>query len=208
MAFDIFVSEKVDVAIFETGIGGEYDATNIIPAPAVTGITSLGLDHLRTLRVPPLDRPSYLTSIIGDHFGDEATPEEIAWHKGGIFKKDIPAFSVPQGDAFAVVLKRRAQDKGTSLKFVQPQDHHMPFTKVQTLNASLAIQLATTVLKKLENTPNHLSVIKVLERAQWPGRCHLIERGSERWLLDGAHTPESLNVCAEWSSTVFQRLGS
>lgn len=37
-----------------------------------------------------------------------------------------------------------------------------------------------------------------LESARWPGRCQLVEIGSERWHLDGAHTVESLGVCGEW----------
>jgi folylpolyglutamate synthase len=55
----------VDTAILEVGIGGEYDSTNAVPKPVVTGITSLGLDH---------------TIILGD------TLDKIAWQKGGIYK--------------------------------------------------------------------------------------------------------------------------
>ena len=65
MAFHVFMKEKVDVAIMEVGIGGEYDSTNIIEKPIVCGVASLGIDH---------------QMILGD------TIEEIAWHKGGIFK--------------------------------------------------------------------------------------------------------------------------
>ncbi len=56
---------QVDVAIMETGIGGEYDSTNIIERPIVCGVSSLGIDHQISL-------------------GD--TIESISWHKGGIFK--------------------------------------------------------------------------------------------------------------------------
>ena len=53
------------MAILEVGIGGEYDSTNIIPQPLVTGVTSLGLDHVLVLG---------------------KTLPEIAWQKGGIYK--------------------------------------------------------------------------------------------------------------------------
>lgn len=45
MAIHAFLEEGVDVAVLEVGIGGEYDCTNVIPSPAVCGVSSLGLDH-------------------------------------------------------------------------------------------------------------------------------------------------------------------
>ena len=65
MALFVFVREKVDVAILEVGIGGQYDSTNVVRTPRVCGITSLDLDH---------------TSILGN------TLEAIAWQKAGIFQ--------------------------------------------------------------------------------------------------------------------------
>nr|KAG5700455.1 hypothetical protein BaRGS_013942 [Batillaria attramentaria] len=65
MAFYVFVREKVDVALLEVGIGGEYDSTNVVRKPIVCGISSLDLDH---------------TNLLGH------TLEDIAWHKSGIFK--------------------------------------------------------------------------------------------------------------------------
>lgn len=61
----MFLQKKVDAVILEVGIGGQYDATNIIEDPVVCGITSLGLDH---------------TDVLGD------TIDKIAWHKAGIIK--------------------------------------------------------------------------------------------------------------------------
>jgi folylpolyglutamate synthase len=55
----------VDATILEVGIGGTYDTTNIVPRPVVTGVTSLGLDHIY---------------ILGK------TLKDIANQKGGIFK--------------------------------------------------------------------------------------------------------------------------
>ena len=63
-----FVREKVDVAIVEVGIGGQYDYTNILRGPIACGISSLGLDHC---------------AILGN------TIEEIAWQKAGIIKVRI-----------------------------------------------------------------------------------------------------------------------
>ena len=60
LAINVFCVQKVDVAIMEVGIGGEYDTTNVIRRPKICGITSLGIDH---------------TKLLGDAI------EDIAWHK-------------------------------------------------------------------------------------------------------------------------------
>lgn len=60
---------QVDATILEVGVGGRYDSTNIVPAPIVTGITALGLDH---------------TTVLGK------TLPEIAWQKAGIYKVNKP----------------------------------------------------------------------------------------------------------------------
>ena len=65
MAFHVFLDKKVDATILEVGIGGTYDSTNIVPDPIVTGITSLGIDHIK---------------VLGN------TIQDIAWQKSGIFK--------------------------------------------------------------------------------------------------------------------------
>ncbi|NXV85363.1 FOLC protein, partial [Calonectris borealis] len=93
MAFHVFLQEKVDLAVVEVGIGGAYDCTNIIRAPVVCGVSSLGIDH---------------TSILGD------TMEKIAWQKGGIFKPGVPAFTVVQPERPLEVLRDRAQERDVS----------------------------------------------------------------------------------------------
>jgi folylpolyglutamate synthase len=65
LAFHVFLQEEMDVMILEVGVGGEYDATNVVEQPVVCGITPLGFDHM---------------SILGE------TIESIAWHKAGIIK--------------------------------------------------------------------------------------------------------------------------
>ena len=49
MALYVFLAEEVDVAVLEVGCGGEYDSTNVVPAPVVCGVASLALDHTRKL---------------------------------------------------------------------------------------------------------------------------------------------------------------
>ncbi|XP_020401320.1 folylpolyglutamate synthase [Zea mays] len=49
LAFKIFYAEQVDVAVLEVGLGGKFDATNVVKAPVVCGISSLGYDHMEIL---------------------------------------------------------------------------------------------------------------------------------------------------------------
>ena len=83
MALHSYMQEKVGSAVLECGIGGEYDSTNILIKPSATGVTSLGIDH---------------TAMLGD------TIESIAWHKAGVFKEGVPAFTAPQPEAALKVL--------------------------------------------------------------------------------------------------------
>lgn len=98
MSFHVFIKEKVDTAIYEVGIGGACDSTNVIEVPAVTGITRVGIDHVK---------------VLGD------TIDKIAWHKAGIFIANCPAFTVMQVPLASKVLEQRAADKGISLHTVR-----------------------------------------------------------------------------------------
>lgn len=126
-----FIREGIDVAIYECHNGGEYDATNVIQKPVVTGVTTIGKDHVEQLG--PLI-------------------ENIAWHKAGIFKHGSPAFSTFQEPAAATVLQQRANEKNVALQFtsvnpILPHNAAALKPDVQRTNCSLAIALASTFLK-------------------------------------------------------------
>jgi len=90
-----FVEEKVDIAIIETGLGGRYDATNLVK-PIVTAITNISIDHMAQL-------------------GD--TLEQISTEKAGVFKKGVPIISSPQPPAVKTVLRQAASDTECELAF-------------------------------------------------------------------------------------------
>lgn len=136
MAFRVFVHEKVHVAVVEVGIGGEYDCTNVVDQPSVVGITSLGLDHTR---------------LLGN------TIESIAWHKGGIMKFLVPAFSATQPAKAMEVLQKKAVERRCHLYTVPSMQLYDTAAqsvqlgipgRVQLENASLAVQLAHFWIKK------------------------------------------------------------
>lgn len=188
--------EGVDVAIYETHQGGEFDATNVIPKPVVTAITPIDEDHLHQLG------PSL---------------ENVAWHKAGIFKAGASAFSAPQQNAVATVLERRAAEKGVALQFVEvctdlPADAPRPNPEAQLLNFSLAHVISNSFLQ--QRAPHENAVLSMRDIAQgvqafsWPGRFQSIPHGNLTWFLDGAHNKISLEICARWfaQSCSFSKL--
>ena len=190
MAFHTYMSESVDTAVIECGIGGEYDSTNVLVCPTVTGITSLGIDH---------------TAILGN------TIEEIAWHKAGIMKINAPCFTVEQPQSAFEVLQQRADAVPTSLT-IAPQYTPKSGLKLglaapfQYINASLAIAIASAHLRKL--TVGHLAdvsgptlppeFIRGLETTRWPGRCEIRQEQNIAWHIDSAHTIESIELASSW----------
>ena len=181
-----FIREKVDVAIYETHNGGEYDATNLFQKPVATGITTIGMDHIAQLG------PSI---------------ENIAWHKAGIFKNGSPAFSTLQESAASTVLQRRATEKEVTLKFVNidpalSANARTLRSDVQKINSSLALALAGAFLndkapKDSSSLTSH-DILQGVEQFSWPGRFHQIVNGNHQWFLDGAHNELSVQKAAQW----------
>ncbi|KAI1202731.1 tetrahydrofolylpolyglutamate synthase [Nemania serpens] len=188
MSYHVFLQVGVDAAVYETGIGGEYDATNIVDRPVASGISTLGIDHVFAL-------------------GD--TIEKIAWHKAGIMKPGSAAFTIEQFPSAAQVLQERANDKGVLLEVLDVDPrlegvHIRPDALFQKKNASLGIALAEAVLRKLDPDfkPDASTLPKVfvdgLEQVVWRGRCEVKQEGSVLWHIDGAHTVDSLKTATKW----------
>ncbi|RPB00484.1 FolC bifunctional protein [Choiromyces venosus 120613-1] len=190
VAFHTYLRENVDTAIFEVGIGGEHDSTNVIQKPTVVGISSLGIDH---------------TAVLGD------TIEEIAWHKAGIIKSSARTFTVPQEPSALEVIQKRADEKGSKVEVVHihPQIRSREVKLGLTAqfmngNASLAVALAAEHLTLLGMNPGIIDeklperFVKGLAEVVWPGRCQVVKSGAIEWCIDGAHTVESLQVCGKW----------
>ena len=200
LAFHTFMKEGVETAIVECGIGGEYDSTNILPPEAVTvsAITKLGIDHVGML-------------------GNEI--ENIAWHKGGILKKGVPAYVAEQVPEAQAVLENCAVSKGAELTVVG----RLPILSDRAVklglggdfqkdNASLAIAVAMSHLRNMgitEGVPSLKELLtskgrlpprfsKGLETVSWPGRWEVRKEGNIEWLIDGAHTIDSIEATARW----------
>ncbi|XP_062621941.1 folylpolyglutamate synthase, mitochondrial-like isoform X2 [Saccostrea cucullata] len=206
MSLHVFLKEKVDVAILEVGIGGQYDSTNLVRKPVACGVTSLGLDH---------------TSILGD------TVDKIAWHKAGIFKPNVPAVTSPQPDVALNVIKERAKEIGCPLSVAPPlstfESSGQPLSlgiagHMQRQNAAIAIELCKLWIanraKRQKSTEDDgdrqttqwntgdtrlpSSVTEGLKQCRWDGRNQRIKKPGITYYLDGAHTLESVQQCIEW----------
>lgn len=196
MAFHTFLSEGVDAAIIECGIGGEYDTTNIIVNPAIAGITSLGIDHV---------------AMLGN------TIDEIAWHKAGIIKRGTTTYTTPQPEAAMKVLGERAQEREAELHVaaghpeLTPQRVQLGLSgDFQFKNAELAVAVSSTFLNKLgfpdvpsylEGSPLSERFRQGLENVQLGGRCEIKNEKNVSWHIDGGHTLESIEATARWFSS-------
>lgn len=206
LAFHIFIAEKVDCAIVEVGIGGEYDPTNIIEKPVACGITSIHFDH---------------TNILGNSI------ESIAWSKAGIAKKGAPVFTIEQEQKAAIkVIRDRSIEKGCELYICSPLSDDGDFQlgikgPAQGKNSALACQLAICLLQTtfrdkyeklfkpsvksnmlktdLRELPNYF--LDGLTNCSWDGRCQVVRLGRVTFFLDGAHTTESMENCLAWFSS-------
>lgn len=189
VAFHTYMSERVDAAVMECGIGGEYDSTNIITKPVVTGITNLAIDH---------------TGVLGD------TLEEIAWHKSGVMKEGAKSFTVPQKKEALKVLEDRAQEKGVHLEIVpvhpELESDSVPLglsASFQKSNASLAIAIASNFLTQrglpnIKTSPLNDKFKKGLKDVRWSGRCETRHENGLTWCIDGGHTLDSIKLVGKW----------
>jgi folylpolyglutamate synthase len=194
MAFHTYLSEGVDAAVIECGIGGQYDCTNVIPQPKVTVITSLGIDH---------------TAMLGD------TIEQIAWHKGGIAKPGAKGFAAPQPPTAEEVLTKRAEEAGTQLEIVANHSELRPeSSKVslglagdfQYINASVAVASAAEFLRRagvdvpenIMDGPLPAKFKTGLEESRLGGRCETRFEKNVSWYIDGGHTLESIRLAGQW----------
>ncbi len=219
MAFLYFRERGVQWAVIETGMGGRFDATNIL-TPDVTVITSVGHDH---------------KEFLGE------TIEEIAFEKAGIIKKETPIILGPlKGEALRVIMKRAEEmnapvteygkDFSGELKGISPEgvrfDYRfntsekrngdpgvpadgpekqriegirVPLTgKYQMINASLAIrafQVVTGLCPQIREVTN--TVRSGLSKTSWHGRAELLCFDGLPFLFDGAHNPEAASGLAQ-----------
>lgn len=215
-----FKKQQVDYAIFETGMGGRLDATNIVE-PVLTIITSVGLDH---------------TQFLGD------TIEKIATEKAGIIKKDVPIVYFDRKDAATPVIYNYSQKNGADLHIVEKKQYNLLEITEKTIDFSFesgyykygSLQIRKTALYQIENailavkayelllinenrfynsdgitdknlnyslTDTDIDSIRTgLMNMVWRGRMECL---SENVYIDGAHNEEAIEAFCRTIEVLF-----
>ena len=197
IAYDYFASEQVDVAIMEVGMGGLLDSTNVCQ-PILTGITTIGLDHV---------------ALLGD------TLEAIAEQKAGIIKPGVilvtgnivpealavidqiaeakQAPSLFYGDAYQVshhesIVTGEVFDYTSSVRQGRFQTGLLGLHQID--NAGMALTLLDAYCQETgRELPENDLVAQALEETSWPGRLEVVSR-KPLMILDGAHNPHAIKA--------------
>ncbi len=183
MALRYFAEQRCDVVIWETGLGGRLDATNIV-TPLASVITTIDFDHEQWL-------------------GD--TLEKIAFEKAGIIKPGVPIITSAAAGKGWEVIAETARQRGAPLTSVFWEDGNLPpldtihlplLGRHQKLNAALAISTVRTLAREIPVSDE--AIRTGLSTIHWPGRMQLVKTFSgQTILLDGAHNKSGSEVLIE-----------
>jgi dihydrofolate synthase/folylpolyglutamate synthase len=183
MALKFFAEQKCDLVIWETGLGGRLDSTNIV-TPLASIITNIAFDHQQWL---------------GDTLG------EIAAEKAGIIKPGVPVVTAADEPEALAVIEKVAREQSAPMIIVAQASRlqaaagtaALPLAgEHQKTNAMLALATVKALQNKIP--VSHEAIQTGLSKVDWPGRLHLIERpNGQKILLDGAHNVAGANVLRE-----------
>lgn len=146
IAFKYFSEEKCDYVILETGAGGLYDHSNIIPPPAITIITNVRYDHM-----------AYLGNTL----------LEIARHKAGLIKNGTKFITSDKNPKVVNFFKKRCQQKGAEFNWVRPNNE--PFNDIN-------VKLAQAALDKLNIKKIKINKEIIEKSGKLPCRQEIIQK--------------------------------
>ncbi len=206
LAFLEFAAREVDVAVVEVGMGGRFDATNIV-RPLVSVITTIAKDHEK-------------------HLG--STLAKIAFEKSGIIKPGVPVVCGVRGGAALREIRRIARERGAPLtevfsggrtletretrggyRFVYAGEDRRytlaPGLAGRHQGANAATAVATTeVLARCWRPFDQAKVVAAIRETRWEGRLETV-RTRPLVLLDGAHNVEGAEALAAYLREVVRR---
>ena len=192
IAFEYFKRRKCDIVVLEVGMGGAFDATNVIETPEVAVITNIGLDH---------------TEVLGD------TVEKIAETKAGIFKAGGHAVVYRSTPSVEEVFERICAERNVRLKKadfegLRLQSHglegqvfdcgnrkglFLPLLGDHQLhNAAVVLSVADTLIEKGWKISEE-NIRDGLRHTRWPGRFDIM-RHDPLFIIDGGHNPQCIEA--------------
>lgn len=196
VAFEHFRRSEVTVAVVEVGLGGRFDATNVV-APILSILTNVSLDH---------------TALLGP------TEESIAWEKAGIAKPGAPMLVGPLSPSVAAVVQRECDAVSAPLRHaavsVRALGRAGGFARYAVDGDALPREVRIPLLApyQIENLRLVLAAVQILRdaagysisadavsdglrRTSWPGRWEIVHL-RPTVILDGAHNPAAAAVAA------------
>ena len=189
LAIVTFAQAEIDVAVFEVGLGGRLDATNIVD-PTVAVITSISYDHMKVL-------------------GDTLT--QIAWEKAGIIRDEALVISAPQVDEARQVIEQVCKDRRAKLVLIDRdrpwhidsndlegqmftvygKQYYLPLLgRHQVTNAVTALSAVRGLEARAGLDIANEAIREGLASVEWPGRMELMQQ-KPFVLLDGAMNGDS-----------------
>ncbi len=177
-AFCAFAGEKVKIAVIEVGLGGRFDATNVIPPPEIAVITNVSLEH---------------TEYLG------GTLQKIAWEKSHIIKGGSACVTGITGSALKPV-RNACKENNVSMTVVRPVKQNILSKYKLALKGSfqalnLGIVLACVkILRKKGWKISAKALATGLQTVKWPGRFELKKFGKIPLMMDGAHNPGAIKI--------------
>lgn len=188
-----FLEQKVDLCVFEVGLGGRLDATNILN-PMVSVITNIGLDHME---------------LLGD------TKAKIAKEKAGIIKQGVPLITGEQESECLAVFEECVKAQNSAMivcespMYVDDNDRgvcfdHQMYDRIQlsthalyqAKNAMLCVEVVENLKQRGLIEVSEEALRSGLEKATWMGRFEVM-REHPLLLLDGAHNAHGMNALVE-----------
>jgi len=195
LAFAAFARAEVDVAVVEVGLGGRFDATNIVPS-SLSIITRIARDH---------------EHVLGH------TPGKIAFEKAGIIKPGVPVLTGPLFPEAAAKVRATAEQRRAPLwtateilqdpgaQWVLPlfsERWRVPLAGTHQC-ANLALALAGIALLRTQGIDaRHGDVRTGVKNAHWPARFQ-IAPGRPTVVYDAAHNPDGLRAVVETWERIF-----
>ncbi|MBQ0050849.1 MAG: bifunctional folylpolyglutamate synthase/dihydrofolate synthase [Treponema sp.] len=208
--FLVFRQAKVDYSVYEVGLGGKLDSTNVVD-PICACIGPIELEH---------------TEFLGD------TVEKIAGEKAGIIKKDRPVVVAKQVPSVKKVFQDEAKSKNAQIFFVDEEISNLCFDydegmriSFESKHFSRPIQAKLKLLGEFQawNAAQAALAVKIavpqiteeqieagLEKATLPARFETIKNPAgfnkiPMLILDGAHTVNSIRFTLETMENVFKK---
>ena len=203
LGFEYFRRQKCDIVVLECGLGGRYDATNLIDTPVLSVITGVDFDH---------------QNFLGD------TIEQIASEKAGIIKKDVPCIWCGDNVIAENIIKDTAKSmgstllspnhqlidilnsnlRGTNFNYKDYKNLFIPLLGTyQPLNAANAVT-AAECLKGLGYNITEQNIYDGLKDTVWHARFEMLQNNPPV-IFDGAHNPQGVTAAVK---SVMQYFGN